>query len=81
MSRRRGILPARTDEQEEASCLFTTGDGRHPYITPLNAPSHDDLTYVHNPGLTHGLPQFTRYSKACQQATDELADLIRARIG
>ena len=40
-----------------------------------------DLTYVHNPDLTHGFPQFTRYSAACDQATTELADLIKARIG
>ncbi|MEU4476301.1 alpha/beta hydrolase [Micromonospora sp. NPDC023888] len=92
--------------------LKNTDDGRDPYITPLNAPSHadlpptilvtngfdplrdvghayarklaaagNDLTYVHNPDLTHGFPQFTRYSKACHQATEELADLIHARIG
>ena len=29
----------------------------------------------------HGFPQFTRYSAACDQATTELADLIKARIG
>ena len=33
------------------------------------------------PDLTHGFPQFTRYSAACDQATTELADLIKARIG
>jgi integrase len=31
--------------------------------------------------LTHGFPQFTRYVAACDQATTELADLIKARIG
>ncbi|MEU4338645.1 alpha/beta hydrolase [Micromonospora lupini] len=87
-------------------------DGRHPYITPLNAPTHADLpptilvtngfdplrdvghayaqklaaagnalTYVHHPDLTHGFPQFTRYSAACHRATLELADLIKQRIG
>lgn len=92
--------------------IKNTDDGRHPYITPLNAPSHadlppailvtngfdplrdvghayarklaaagNDLTYVHNPDLTHGFPQFTRYAKACLHATLELADLIGARIG
>ncbi len=86
-------------------------DGRHPYITPLNASSHadlppailvtngfdplrdvghayaqklaaagNDLTYVHNPDLTHGFPQFTRYSKACHEATIELADLIKGKL-
>jgi len=37
--------------------------------------------YVHNPNLTHGFPQFTRYSRACHQTNEELADLIHARIG
>lgn len=45
------------------------------------AAAGNDLTYVHNPDLTHGFPQFSRYSKACHQATEELTDLIRARIG
>jgi acetyl esterase len=89
-----------------------TDDVRHPYLTPLNAESHDnlpptilvtngfdplrdvglayaqklatagnDLTYVHNPDLTHGFPQFTRFSKACHDATMELADLIKTKIG
>ncbi len=87
--------------------IKNTDDGRHPYITPLNAASHadlpptilvtngfdplrdvghayarklaaagNDLTYVHNPDLTHGFPQFTRYSSACHQAAEELADLF-----
>jgi acetyl esterase len=86
-------------------------DGRHPYITPLNAESHadlppailvtngfdplrdvghayarkladagNDITYVHNPDLTHGFPQFTRYSNACRVATEELADLIKEKL-
>jgi acetyl esterase/lipase len=76
--------------------IKNSDDGRHPYITPLNAESHanlppailvtngfdplrdvghayaqklaaagNDLTYVHNPDLTQGFPQFTRYSAAC----------------
>lgn len=92
--------------------LKNSDDGRHPYITPMNAASHanlppailvtngfdplrdvghayaqklaaagNDLTYVHNPDLTHGFPQFTRYSAACHKATMELADLIGAHIG
>lgn len=92
--------------------LKNSDDGRHPYITPLNAQSHtnlpptilvtngfdplrdvghayaqklaaagNDLTYVHNPDLTHGFPQFTRFSAACHQATMELADLIKEHIG
>ena len=45
------------------------------------AAAGNDLTYVHNPGLTHGFPQFTRYCAACDQATTEPADLIKARAG
>jgi acetyl esterase len=91
--------------------LKNSDDGRHPYITPLNAESHanlpptilvtngfdplrdvghayarklaadgNDVTYVHNPDLTHGFPQFTRYSKACQVAIEQLADLIKQKL-
>jgi acetyl esterase len=91
--------------------LKNSDDGRHPYVTPLNAESHADLpptilvtngfdplrdvghayarklaaegndvTYVHNPDLTHGFPQFTRYSKACHEATEQLADLIKQKL-
>jgi acetyl esterase len=91
--------------------LKNSDDGRHPYVTPLNAESHanlpptilvtngfdplrdvglayarklaadgNDVTYVHNPDLTHGFPQFTRYSKACHTATEQLADLIREKL-
>jgi acetyl esterase len=52
----------------------------HAYAQKLAA-AGNDLTYVHNPDLTHGFPQFTRYSAACDQAMTELADLIKARIG
>ena len=55
-------------------------DVGHAYAQKLAA-AGNDLTYVHNPDLTHGFPQFTRYSAACDQATTELADLIKARIG
>lgn len=55
-------------------------DVGHAYARKLAADGND-LTYVHNSDLTHGFPQFTRYSKACLQATEELADLIKARIG
>src|SRR5277367_1039478 len=41
----------------------------------------NDLTYIHNPDLTHGFPQFTRSSAACHQATLELADHIETKIG
>jgi acetyl esterase len=55
-------------------------DVGHAYARKLAA-ADNDLTDVHNPDLTHGFPQFTRYSQACLQATEELADLIKARIG
>ncbi|MBV8090698.1 MAG: alpha/beta hydrolase, partial [Alphaproteobacteria bacterium] len=45
------------------------------------AAAGNDLTYVHNPDLTHGFPQFARFSKACHGATMELADLIKTKIG
>jgi acetyl esterase len=91
--------------------LKNSDDGRHPYITPLNAESHanlpptilvtngfdplrdvghayarklaadgNDVTYIHNPDLTHGFPQFTRYSKGCHVATEQLADLIKQKL-
>jgi acetyl esterase/lipase len=91
--------------------LKNSDDGRHPYVTPLNAESHadlpptilvtngydplrdvgheyarrlaaagNDISYVHNPDLTHGFPQFTRYSRACHAATEQLADLIKAKL-
>jgi acetyl esterase len=65
--------------------LVTNGFGPlrdvgHAHAQKLAA-AGNDLTYVHNPDLTHGFPQFTRYSAACDQATTELADLIKARIG
>ncbi|WP_426512111.1 alpha/beta hydrolase [Dactylosporangium sp. McL0621] len=55
-------------------------DVGHAYARKLAA-AGNNVTYVHNPDLTHGFPQFTRYSGACHRATEELADLIKARIG
>ena len=45
------------------------------------AAAGNDLTYVHNPDLTHGFIQFTRWSHACHTATIELAELIKKRVG
>ena len=45
------------------------------------ADAGNDLTYVHNSDLTRGFPQFTRFSNACHDATLELADLIKIKIG
>ena len=55
-------------------------DVGHAYAQKLAA-AGNELTYVHNPDLTHGFPQFTRSSAACHRATLELADLIQAKIG
>lgn len=55
-------------------------DVGHAYARAL-AEAGNDITYVHHPDLTHGFPQFTRHSAACAAATDELADLLRQRIG
>ncbi|HEV7709431.1 MAG TPA: alpha/beta hydrolase [Asanoa sp.] len=55
-------------------------DVGHEYALRL-ADAGNDLTYVHNPDLTHGFPQFTRYSTACHEATMLLADLVGDRIG
>jgi acetyl esterase/lipase len=53
-------------------------DVGHAYAQNLAA-AGNDLTYVHNPDLTHGFPQLTRSSAACHRATLELADLISSR--
>ncbi len=51
-------------------------------LTPQKlAAAGNDLTYMHNPDLTHGFPQFTRWSSACHQATLDLADLMKSKIG
>jgi acetyl esterase len=55
-------------------------DVGHAYAQQLAA-AGNDLTYVHNPDLTHGFIQFTRWSHACHTATIELAELIKKRIG
>jgi acetyl esterase len=67
------------------SILVTNGfdplrDVGHAYARKLAA-SGNDLTYVHHPDLAHGFPEFALHSRACQQATEQLADLIRGRIG
>ncbi len=68
-----------------SAILVTNGfdplrDVGHAYARKLAA-AGNDLTYVQNPNLTHGFPQFTRSSAACHQATLELADLIKTKIG
>jgi acetyl esterase len=54
-------------------------DVGHAYARKLAA-AGNDIAYVHNPDLTHGFPQFTRYSKACHDATMQLADLIKQKL-
>ncbi len=78
-------LNARSHADLPPTILVTNGfdplrDVGHAYAQKLAA-AGSNLTYVHNPDLTHGFPQFTRYSAACHQATMELADLIKAHIG
>jgi len=68
-----------------SAILVTNGydplrDVGHAYAQQLAA-AGNDLTYVHNPDLTHGFIQFTRWSHACHTATIELAELIKNRIG
>ena len=55
-------------------------DVGHTYARKL-AEAGNDITYVHHPNLTHGFLQFTRWSKACYEATMQLGDLLRAKIG
>jgi acetyl esterase len=81
------ITPLNADSHSDlpSAILVTNGfdplrDVGHAYAQKL-AGAGNDLTYVHNPDLTHGFPQFTRWSAACHQATIELADLIKAKIG
>lgn len=81
------ITPLNADSHANLppAILVTNGfdplrDVGHAYAQKLAA-SVNDLTYMHNPNLTHGFPQFTRSSAACNQATLDLADLIKAKIG
>ena len=81
------ITPLNADSHADLppAILVTNGfdplrDVGHAYAQKLAA-AGNDLTYMHNPNLTHGFPQFTRWSNACHQATIELSDLIKAKIG
>jgi hypothetical protein len=61
----------------QPAILVTNGfdplrDVGHAYAQKLAA-AGKDLTYVRNPDLTHGFPQFTRSSAACHQETLKLA--------
>jgi acetyl esterase/lipase len=81
------ITPLNADSHADLApaILVTNGfdplrDVGHAYAQKLAA-AGNDLIYMHNPNLTHGFPQFTRWSAACHQATMELADLIKDKIG
>lgn len=79
------LLHAESHANLPPAILVTNGfdplrDVGHAYAQKL-ASAGNDLTYVHTPDLTHGFSQRTRYSAACQQATMELAELIKAQIG
>ena len=55
-------------------------DVGHAYAQKL-AKAGNDIIYVHHPNLTHGFPQFTRWSRACYDATMQLGDLLQSKIG
>jgi acetyl esterase/lipase len=81
------ITPLNADSHADLppTILVTNGfdplrDVGHAYAQKL-ADADNDLTYLHNPDLTHGFPQFTRSSTACHQATLDLADHIKTKIG
>jgi acetyl esterase len=91
IAERAGILTYITPLNAEShadlppAILVTNGfdplrDVGHAYAQKLAA-AGNDLAYMHNPDLTHGFPQFTRWSAACYQATLDLADLIKSKIG
>ena len=54
-------------------------DVGHAYARKLAA-AGNDITYVHYPDLPHGLIQMTTHSKACLDATREIAALLGARL-
>jgi hypothetical protein len=76
----RGCIQSGLGPRTEARRLGHYGARQHAYTQQLAA-AGNDLTYVHNPDLTHGFIQFTRWPHACHTATIELAELIKKRIG
>ena len=50
-------------------------DVGHAYARKLAA-AGNDLTYVHYPDLPHGIIQMTAHSRACLEATEEIARLL-----
>ncbi|MFG1704734.1 alpha/beta hydrolase [Nonomuraea sp. M3C6] len=55
-------------------------DVGHAYARKL-AEAGNDLTYIHHPTLTHGFIQFTNHSQICLRATQQLAELLKEKIG
>ena len=54
-------------------------DVGHAYARKLAA-AGNDLTYVHFPDLPHGIIQMTMHSKACLEATEQIASLLGERL-
>ena len=54
-------------------------DVGHAYAKKLAA-AGNDVTYAHYPDLPHGIIQMTAHSKACLEATEEIARLLGERL-
>ncbi len=54
-------------------------DVGHAYAKKLAA-AGNDITYAHYPDLPHGIIQMTAHSKACLEATEEIARLLGERL-
>ena len=59
----RGCILSGIGPRTVARRLGHYGARQHAYTQQLAAAGHD-LTYVHNPDLTHGFIQFTRWPRA-----------------
>ena len=54
-------------------------DVGHAYAQKLAA-AGNDISYAHYPDLPHGIIQMTMHSKACLDATNEIAALLGKRL-
>ena len=54
-------------------------DVGHAYAQQLAA-AGNDISYLHYPDLPHGIIQMTAHSKACLDATNEIAALLGRRL-
>ncbi|MEV1174469.1 alpha/beta hydrolase [Nonomuraea sp. NPDC049784] len=78
-------LNASSHDDLPPAVLVTNGydplrDVGHAYARKL-ASARNDLTYIHHTDLTHGFIQFTRHSKRCLEATHQIADVLKEKIG